>query len=135
MKNNLPLGKNLKGIQGQLDRLLEKGDFGTKWQALYEEQKRIENIIVERNLKGRELEKQGDTQSAIQLYEQNIADEVDTPHPYNRLAIIYRKQKRFDDEIRVIEKALKAYREIEQNKKWEGQLVKARENQKEQKAV
>lgn len=94
-----------------------------------------ENIIVERNLKGKDLEKQGDIEDAIRLYEQNVADKADVPFPYNRLAIIYRKQKRFDDEIRVLEKALKAYREIEQNKKWEGQLIKAREKQKEQKAV
>lgn len=129
MKNNLPLGKKLVGIQEQLDRLLEKGDFGAKWQALYEEQKRIENIIVERNLKGQQLEKQGDVHSAIQLYEQNIAEEVDTPHPYNRLAIIYRKQKRFDDEIRVLEKAIQVYKKPEKESKWKEQLSKAKERQ------
>ena len=85
------------------------------------------NIIVERNLKGQQLEKQGDIQGAIRLYEQNVADKADVPFPYNRLAIIYRKQKRVDDEIRILEKAIKAYKEIEQNRKWQEQLLKARE--------
>lgn len=88
-----------------------------------------EDIIVERNLKGRELEKRGDIEEAIRLYEQNVVDKADTPFPYNRLAIIYRKQKRLDDEIRVLEKAIKAYKEVEQNKKWREQLLKAREKQ------
>jgi len=86
-----------------------------------------EDIIVERNLKGKELEKQGDIEEAIQLYEQNVSDEADTPFPYNRLVIIYRRQKRLDDEIRVLEKAIKAYKEVEQNNKWKEQLLKARE--------
>ncbi len=86
-----------------------------------------EDIIVERNLKGKELEKQGDIEGAIRLYEQNVADKADVPFPYNRLVIIYRKQKRLDDEIRVLEKAINAYKEIEQNTKWKEQLSKARE--------
>ncbi len=88
-----------------------------------------EDIIVERNLKGRELEKQGDIEGAIKLYERNVADNADVPFPYNRLVIIYRKQKRLDDEIRVLEKAIEAYKELEQNKNWKEQLIKAREKQ------
>lgn len=65
------------------------------------------DTIVDRNLKGIEFEKQGMTDKAIELYEQNVADEVDTPHPYNRLAVIYRKQKQLDDEIRVLETAIR----------------------------
>ncbi len=88
-----------------------------------------EDIIVERNLKGRELEKQGDIEGAIKLYERNVADNADVPFPYNRLVIIYRKQKRLGDEIRVLEKAIEAYKELEQNKNWKEQLIKAREKQ------
>lgn len=128
MRNDsMPLSKKLTKIREQLDGLLDKGDFGSKWQALYEEEQRIENIIVERNLKGQQLEKQGDIEGAIRLYEQNVADEADTPFPYKRLAIIYRKQKRLDDEIRVLEKAVEIYKEPEQNKKWTDQLSIARE--------
>ena len=88
-----------------------------------------EDIIVERNLKGKELEKQGNIEGAIRLYEQNVADKADVPFPYNRLAVIYRKQKRLDDEIRVLEKAIQAYNEIEQNNKWKEQLTMTKEKQ------
>ena len=94
-----------------------------------------ENIIVERNLKGKDLEKQGDIEGAIRLYEQNVTDKADVPFPYNRLEIIYRKQKRLDDEIRVLEKAIQAYKEVEQNNKWKEQLSKAREKRQEQKTL
>lgn len=71
------------------------------------EASRIENIFVERNLKGEELEKAGHIEEAIKLYEQNVADFVDTPHPYNRLRIIYTKLKRYDDAIRVCQAYVK----------------------------
>jgi len=61
---------------------------------------------VERNLKGIELRKAGKIEEAIELYEQNIKENFIGSHPYDELAIIYRKQKRIDDEIRVLEKAI-----------------------------
>ena len=68
----------------------------------------------------------GDIEGAIRLYEQNVLDEVDTPHPYSRLAIIYRKQNRLVDEIRILETAIKVFGQSEH---WEKQLAKAREKQ------
>ncbi|MBY6996506.1 DUF4236 domain-containing protein [Clostridium botulinum] len=64
---------------------------------------------VERNLKGKEFEKQKDIESAIALYELNVKDEFEGTHPYDRLAILYRKQKNYDDEIRIINKAIKVF--------------------------
>ena len=61
---------------------------------------------VKRNLKGKELEKSGNTDEAIKLYEQNIKEGFIGAHPYNRLAIIYRKRSQFDDEISVLKKAI-----------------------------
>jgi len=61
---------------------------------------------VERNLRGIELKKAGKVEEAIELYEQNIKENFIGSHPYDELAIIYRKQKRIDDEIRVLEKAI-----------------------------
>lgn len=52
----------------------------------------IEDIMVNRNLKGIKLEKKGNIEDAVKLYEQNVADEFDGTHPYNRLAIMYRKK-------------------------------------------
>ena len=61
---------------------------------------------VERNLRGIELEKSGQVDEAVRLYEENVRDEFVGNHPYDRLAIIYRKRKHIDDEIRVLEKAI-----------------------------
>ena len=123
---SVSLGKRLKKIREQLDKLIAKGDLGSEWQAIHDEEHRIENIIVERNLSGQKLEKQGDIEDAIRLYEQNVSDEVDTPYPYSRLAVIYRNQNRLADEVRVLEKAIEV---LGQSDKWDKQLAKAREKQ------
>src|ERR1700722_8392335 len=58
---------------------------------------------VDRNLKGIELEKKGHTAPAVRLYEANIADQFDGSHPYERLRILYARQHRWADAIRVCE--------------------------------
>lgn len=125
MESNIPLGRRYREINAELDNL----EFGSgQWMKLYSEQNRIEAIIVERNLKGRELEKQGKIEAAIKLYERNVADEVDTPFPYIRLAIIYRKQKRPEDEIRILEKAIEIFTCLGANvADWQKQLSKAKQ--------
>jgi tetratricopeptide (TPR) repeat protein len=67
---------------------------------------------VERNLKGIELEKSGRVDEAIQLYEENVKENFEGSHPYDRLAIIYRKRNMIDDEIRVLEKAIWVFENI-----------------------
>lgn len=64
---------------------------------------------VDRNLKGKELEKIGQVDRAIKFYEENVKDEFDGSFPYNRLAIIYRKRKQYKDEIRVLNKAISTF--------------------------
>ncbi|MCF8020728.1 MAG: tetratricopeptide repeat protein [Vallitaleaceae bacterium] len=68
-----------------------------------------ESKIVDNNLKGQELEKAGNIEKAKKLYEENIAKDFDGNHPYDRLAIIYRKEKDYDNEIRVLEHAIKVF--------------------------
>jgi len=63
-------------------------------------------IQLERNLKGKELEKIGDVDGAIKLYENNAAEGCEGNHPYDRLAIIYRRKKQYLDEIRILERAI-----------------------------
>lgn len=63
---------------------------------------------VERNLNGISLEKT-DLDKAIALYEQNIAEGFDGNHPYDRLAIIYHKQKRYEDEKRVLKRGIDVF--------------------------
>ncbi|MEA1958114.1 MAG: hypothetical protein U9N44_00345, partial [Chloroflexota bacterium] len=61
----------------------------------------ILNIMVDRNLNGIALEKQGLVDKAIALYVENVSDLFDGDHPYDRLRVIYSKQKRFPEAIRV----------------------------------
>lgn len=61
---------------------------------------RIDSVFVKRNIKGEEFEKQGQIEKAIKLYEQNITDFTDTPFPYERLRILYTKQKKYAEAIR-----------------------------------
>ncbi len=72
----------------------------------------------ERNLKGKEFEAIGDIDAAIEIYEQNVTILSPAPFPYKRLALIYKKKKDIDNEIRVL-KALLSIQENEAKKcKW-----------------
>ena len=65
-----------------------------------------ENEAIDRNLRGRDLEKQGNIRDAIELYELNVAYGFEGDFPYDRLRIIYSKQRRYGDVIRVLERAI-----------------------------
>lgn len=67
---------------------------------------------VQNNLDGIQKEKEGDEEAAIKMYEANIASNFDGSHPYKRLAIIYRKRKMYDDEVRVLEKAVDIFSKL-----------------------
>lgn len=69
--------------------------------SFYKEANKLENMLVDRNTIGYDLEKENKVEEAIIFYEQNIADMIDTPHPYERLRIIYTRQKNYPAAIRV----------------------------------
>lgn len=64
---------------------------------------------VDRNSKGIIAERSGDIDTAIKLYEENIADGYPATHSYSRLAIIYRKLERFEDELRILDRTIDVY--------------------------
>ena len=68
-----------------------------------------ENEAIDRNLRGRDLEKRGNITDAIELYELNVAYGFEGDFPYDRLRVIYSKQGRYDDVIRVLEKAIDVF--------------------------
>lgn len=64
---------------------------------------------VDRNIKGKWFEKNNDIESAIALYELNIKEGFEGTHPYDRLVVLYRRLKKYDDEIRVINRGIEVF--------------------------
>lgn len=55
------------------------------------------------------MERHGNVEEAIKLYEENVHNNFEGNHPYDRLSIIYRKRNQMEDEIRVLEKAIMVF--------------------------
>ena len=118
-----PLGRKYKQLNKKYGRLLKKLRTDPKEiEFCRNKLAEIEDTMVNRNLKGIELEKKGNMEDAVKLYEQNITDEFDGTHPYNRLAIIYRKKGQIEDEIKVLKKAM----QVLKSNKFKERLKKAK---------
>jgi tetratricopeptide (TPR) repeat protein len=61
------------------------------------------------NTSGKENEKNGEVEIAIKKYEKNISEGFVGNHPYDRLAVIYRKTKDYDNELRVLNRAIEVF--------------------------
>jgi tetratricopeptide (TPR) repeat protein len=61
------------------------------------------------NNKGIALEKEGKIKAAIKIYEKNIETRYPAHHSYKRLMVLYRKNRDFENEIRVIDIALDVF--------------------------
>ena len=62
----------------------------------------LQNKTAELNNKGIKYEKEGNIEKAIETYEKNVSLGYTATHSYDRLCIIYRKQKDYENEIRII---------------------------------
>lgn len=70
------------------------------------EDKRIRDC-AKRNDRGRSLEKSGKIPQAIKVYEENIGEGCyPASYSFDRLMVLYRKAKDFDNEARIIERAI-----------------------------
>lgn len=58
---------------------------------------------------GAAAEAEGNTKRAVELYESSIKKGVADPFPFDRLLVIYRKQKKFKDELRVILRGIEIF--------------------------
>lgn len=74
------------------------------------------NKQVQRNSKAREFEAQGNINRAIDLYELNINEGFTETVSYERLMKLYEKQQKYDDEIRVINKAIEVFKDLWKDK-------------------
>jgi hypothetical protein len=70
------------------------------WQEL---ERTLGEIMVKRNLDGQAAERADDEDRAITLYEANVTDRFDGSHPYERLRILYAREHRYGDAIRICE--------------------------------
>lgn len=64
---------------------------------------------------GIKLEKMGNIDGAIKNYEKAIYLNFDGNHPYDRLAILYRKSGNIKEEIRVLEKGISVFSDLERS--------------------
>lgn len=80
--------------------------------SLFKKIERANEVFYEMNQKALELEQNGNIDKAIEIYEEMISHSTDMPGPYQRLAILYRKQKRYQDEICVLERAVYVYENV-----------------------
>ncbi len=106
-------GGKYKRLNLEYGKLLENPDNNFNLIEKYrKELSKIETNLVNRNLKGIKLEKEGKIDKAIKLYEKNIEEEFEGSHPYERLTIIYSKKGLLDDEIRVLKKAVWVFENV-----------------------
>lgn len=61
------------------------------------------------NQSGAKAEANGNVEQAIQLYEKNIKKDIADSFPFDRLMILYRRQKRYKDELRVINRGIEVF--------------------------
>jgi len=73
---------------------------------------------------GIEAEEAGDIEEAIEEYEASVAAGFNGSHPYKRLAILYRRQKKYDDEIRVLKTAVKVFSKNASKAGWFNERLK-----------
>lgn len=107
-------------------------DFATmlKKKTDYDKFSKDLNETANNNNIGIDFEKKGNIPNAIEAYERNLEIAYPALHSYERLMILYRREKRYEDEIRVIKKALIDF-SIKSHKthieKWKNRLQKARQ--------
>ena len=90
-----------------------------------EQEKRLFKTAALNN-KGIAFEKSGNINKAIKCYEENLLIGYPARHSFDRLMIIYRKLKDYDNELRVIEKAIDLFRE----EKYSQRLAKLKKSRK-----
>ena len=72
---------------------------------------------VERNNKGIAYEKAGNIDAAVRLYEENIKPGCyPAMHSFDRLLVIYRRNKDYKNEIRVCKRAVAVFKKIDKYK-------------------
>ena len=61
----------------------------------------VRHVMMERNRQATHHEKEGQVDRAIRLYEANLTDGFEGMRPYERLRLIYTRQNRYQEAIRI----------------------------------
>lgn len=105
---------------------LEKSRFERLQQKQEEEfeeasQREIQNESSRLIKLGIDLEKEGMINEAIAVYEKAIIPQLPATHPYDRLMILYRKKKDYDNEVRIIKIAISVF--MKENERRAGRII------------
>ena len=105
---------------------LEKSRFETLKQKQEKEFKeKDQQEVLNENSRliklGIDLEKEGMINEAIAVYEKAIIPQLPATHPYDRLMILYRKKKDYDNEIRIIKIAISVF--MKENERRAGRAI------------
>ena len=105
---------------------LEKSRFETLKQKQEKEFKEIaQQEVLNENSRliklDIDLEKEGMINEAIAVYEKAIIPQLPATHPYDRLMILYRKKKDYDNEIRIIKIAISVF--MKENERRAGRAI------------
>ena len=105
---------------------LEKSRFETLKQKQEKEFKEIaQQEVLNENSRliklGIDLEMEGMINEAIAVYEKAIIPQLPATHPYDRLMILYRKKKDYDNEIRIIKIAISVF--MKENERRAGRAI------------
>lgn len=99
----------LKEVEAEATRLegtatspQQKGKLRA-YDVIYSE---LRNALMQNLQAGRSLEMTGRVEEAIAHYETAVADQMSTRFPYEHLRVIYRRQERYDEALRVCRAAL-----------------------------
>lgn len=93
-----------KKFDGHEGYLMPRGVYSkilAEHEAYQKKNEALENCAALNN-EGIAYEKSGDIDAAIRVYEANIALGYPAHHAFRRLMVLYRKQKDYENEIRVI---------------------------------
>ena len=71
-----------------------------KSRAYDAEADRVFEVFAQRRTQATALEKAGNIDGAIELYEASVADRCYISHPYERLRVLYSKRRQYDEAIR-----------------------------------
>lgn len=101
-KNDIELTEKLQNLNDEMFQETTEDTYMNSYSDDYEKTSRLINI-------GIELEKEGMIDEAIKVYEKSIVPKLPMKHPYERLAILYRKKKDYENEIRVVKIAIEVF--------------------------